>query len=203
MREADASVLMDRMYRHQRHFYDLTRKYYLPGRDRLIEGLSPPRGGRVLEVGCGTARNLVLAARAWPAARFFGIDVSSEMLVTARQRVQRGGLSGRIDQGAGINLKPNGDYLTIRANCLENNLVLWKFEKGRRSQVKWIRNTPTASRQWHDLKVRIAGEKVERYLDGKLYLEHTWSEPISGKIGLWSKADSYMHFEDFAAMPSE
>src|SRR6266436_1524473 len=66
------------------------------------------------------------------------------------------GLSGRIDQGAGIlfNLKPNGDYLTIRANCLENNLVLWKFEKGRRSSVEWVRNTPTASRQWHDLKVR-------------------------------------------------
>src|SRR5262249_23955709 len=41
------------------------------------------------------------------------------------------GISGRIDQGAGIlfNLKPNGDYLTVRANCLENNLVLWKFEK--------------------------------------------------------------------------
>ena len=85
------------------------------------------------------------------------------------------GLSGRIDQGAGIlfNLKPNGDYLTIRANCLENNLVLWKFEKGKRSSVKWVRNTPTATRQWHDLKVRISGTKVEGYLDGKLYLEHT------------------------------
>ena len=56
------------------------------------------------------------------------------------------GISGRIDQGAGIlfNLKPNGDYLTIRANPLENNLVLWKFEKGKRSSVTWIRNTPTA-----------------------------------------------------------
>src|SRR5262249_39110119 len=65
------------------------------------------------------------------------------------------GLSGRIDQGAGIlfNRKPNGDYLTIRANCLENNLVLWKFEKGRRSSVEWVRNTPTASREGHDLKV--------------------------------------------------
>jgi ABC-2 type transport system permease protein len=115
------------------------------------------------------------------------------------------GLSGRIDQGAGIlfNLKPNGDYLAIRANCLENNLVLWKFEKGRRSQVKWIRNTPTASHQWHDLKLRIAGDKVEGYLDGKLYLEHTLPEPVSGRIGLWSKADSYMHFDDFAATPSE
>jgi len=115
------------------------------------------------------------------------------------------GLSGRIDQGAGIlfNLKPNGDYLTIRANCLENNLVLWKFEKGKRSSVKWIRNTPTATRQWHDLKVRIAGAKVEGYLDGKLYLEHTLPEPVSGRIGLWSKADSHMYFADFAATPAD
>src|SRR5215217_4337855 len=114
------------------------------------------------------------------------------------------GLSGRIDQGAGIlfNLKPNGDYLTIRANCLENNLVLWKFEKGKRSSVKWIRNTPTASHQWHDLKVRISGNMVEGYLDGKLYLEHTLPEAVSGRIGLWSKADSYMHFDEFTATPT-
>jgi hypothetical protein len=112
------------------------------------------------------------------------------------------GLSGRIDQGAGIlfNLKPNGDYLTIRANCLENNLVLWKFENGKRSSVKWVRNTPTATRQWHDLKVRISGTKVEGYLDGKLYLEHTLAEPVSGRIGLWSKADSHMYFSDYTVM---
>src|SRR6266705_2414610 len=115
------------------------------------------------------------------------------------------GISGRIDQGAGIlfNLKPNGDYLTVRANPLENNLVLWKFERGRRSSVEWVRNTPTASRQWHDLKVRIAGNKVEGYLDGKLYLQHTLPQPVSGKIGLWSKADSYMHFDDFTVVASE
>src|SRR5215467_5488420 len=114
------------------------------------------------------------------------------------------GLSGRIDQGAGIlfNLKPNGDYLTIRANCLENNLVLWKFEKGRRSSVEWVRNTPTASRQWHDLKVRISGNKVEGYLDGKLYLQHTLPAPVSGRIGLWSKADSHVYFDDFTVTPA-
>src|SRR5262249_41414718 len=58
------------------------------------------------------------------------------------------GISGRIDQGAGIlfNLKTNGDYLTLRANPLENNLVLWKFENGKRTSVKWIRNTPTPTR---------------------------------------------------------
>jgi hypothetical protein len=47
-------------------------------------------------------------------------------------------------------------------------IVLWKFEKGKRSSVKWIRNTPTPTRQWHDLKVRVAGNKVEGYLNGKL-----------------------------------
>ena len=115
------------------------------------------------------------------------------------------GISGRIDQGAGIlfDLKPNGDYLTIRANPLENNLVLWKFEKGKRSSVTWIRNTPTPTRQWHDLKVRIAGTKVAGYLDGKLYLEHVLPQPVSGRIGLWSKADSHVYFDDFTVTPAD
>lgn len=115
------------------------------------------------------------------------------------------GISGRIDQGAGIlfNLKPNGDYLTVRANCLENNLVLWAFDKGKRSSVKWIRNTPTACRQWHDLKVRVTGVAVEGYLDGKLYLQHTLSQPVSGRVGLWSKADSHVYFDDFTVKPTE
>jgi hypothetical protein len=115
------------------------------------------------------------------------------------------GISGRIDQGAGIlfNLKPNGDYLTLRANPLENNLVLWKFERGRRSQVKWIRNTPTPTRQWHDLKVHIAGTKIEGYLNGKLYLEDVLPEPVSGHIGLWSKADSRVYFDDYTVTPTD
>jgi hypothetical protein len=114
------------------------------------------------------------------------------------------GISGRIDQGAGIlfNLQPNGDYLAMRANPLENNLVLWKFEKGKRSSVKWIRNTPTPTRTWHDLKLHVAGNKVEGYLNGKLYLEHDLSAPVSGRIGLWSKADSYVYFDDYTVMPT-
>jgi len=90
------SVLMDRIYRRQRHLYDSTRKYYLLGRDRLIERLSPPAGSRVLEIGCGTARNLVAAAGAYPQAAFYGIDISEEMLDTARAKVAREGLSSRI-----------------------------------------------------------------------------------------------------------
>ncbi len=115
------------------------------------------------------------------------------------------GISGRIDQGAGIlfNLQTNGDYLAMRANPLENNLVLWKFEKGKRSSVKWIRNTPTPTRTWHDLKIRIAGSKVEGYLNGKLQLEHVLPAPVTGRIGLWSKADSYVYFDDYTVNPAD
>ncbi|QHL91950.1 methyltransferase domain-containing protein [Sphingomonas changnyeongensis] len=87
---------MDAIYRSQRHFYDLTRKYYLLGRDRLIAELAPPPGGTVLEIGCGTARNLIAAARAWPGARWFGIDISAAMLDTAGRAVRRAGLGGTV-----------------------------------------------------------------------------------------------------------
>lgn len=109
------------------------------------------------------------------------------------------GIAGRIDQGAGIvfNLKPNGDYLILRANCLENNLVLFKYEHGKHSPVKWIRNVPTASKQWRDLKLEVRDKNVKGYLDGKVYLEHTLSQPASGRVGVWSKADSVVYFDDF------
>jgi S-adenosylmethionine-diacylgycerolhomoserine-N-methlytransferase len=87
---------MDAIYARQRHVYDLTRKYYLLGRDRLIAELDLEAGGSVIEIGCGTARNLIAVARAWPGARCFGIDLSEEMLITARANVARAGLSDRI-----------------------------------------------------------------------------------------------------------
>jgi S-adenosylmethionine-diacylgycerolhomoserine-N-methlytransferase len=87
---------MDRMYRHQRHIYDVTRKWYLLGRDEMMAGLSPHDGDRILEIGCGTGRNLVLAASRYPRARFYGIDVSAEMLDSAERAVARAGLTHQI-----------------------------------------------------------------------------------------------------------
>jgi S-adenosylmethionine-diacylgycerolhomoserine-N-methlytransferase len=87
---------MNRIYRRQRHIYDVTRKYYLLGRDALIAQLRPEPGTRVLEIGCGTGRNLILAARRYPDARFFGIDVSTEMLTSAIEAIARAGLSARV-----------------------------------------------------------------------------------------------------------
>ncbi|WP_244464726.1 class I SAM-dependent methyltransferase [Martelella endophytica] len=83
MTDAHADA-MDAMYRYQRHIYDLTRKYYLFGRDGLIAGLDVPPGGSLLEVACGTGRNLKKAEALYPEARLYGFDISEEMLASAR-----------------------------------------------------------------------------------------------------------------------
>ena len=87
---------MDRIYRLQRHFYDATRKLLLPGRDALLGAMDIAEGDRVIEVGCGTARNLIRLAKQHPGARFFGLDASEEMLATARKKLARAGLGGRV-----------------------------------------------------------------------------------------------------------
>jgi S-adenosylmethionine-diacylgycerolhomoserine-N-methlytransferase len=95
------ATLMDGVYRHQRHIYDLTRKYYLLGRDRLLQGLDVPLEGTVLEIGCGTGRNMVLASRLYPEARLFGFDISAEMLRTAATSLAKEGIAGRVKLAEG------------------------------------------------------------------------------------------------------
>jgi len=83
----DAFESMDRMYRLQRYFYDLTRKYYLLGRDRLLDEMDVREEENVLEIGCGTARNLIILAKRQPFANLYGLDASKAMLETARAKV--------------------------------------------------------------------------------------------------------------------
>ncbi len=98
---ASAAEHMDAIYRYQRFIYDASRKYYLLGRDRLIEELAPPPGGTVLEVACGTGRNLIKAARRYPQARLYGFDISHAMLDTAQGAIVRHGLADRVIVAAG------------------------------------------------------------------------------------------------------
>lgn len=107
---SDAKVLMDRMYRAQRHIYDFTRKYYLFGRDTLIAELPVQPAETLIEVGCGTARNLVMLSQKHPSARFFGIDASSEMLKTADENVTRGGAAEKVKLA--VALADTYDYRT-------------------------------------------------------------------------------------------
>ncbi|MEL6961494.1 MAG: methyltransferase domain-containing protein [Pseudomonadota bacterium] len=94
--EQPSGFLMDRIYRHQRFIYDLTRKYYLLGRDKVVDDLKPDVGDAILEIGCGTGRNLIKAAQRYPEARCYGVDISKEMLTTAEASIKRKRLQERI-----------------------------------------------------------------------------------------------------------
>jgi hypothetical protein len=109
-------------------------------------------------------------------------------------------LGGQLDQCAGIlfNVKQNGDYLAVRFNGKENNLVLWKFVSGKRSFVKkGAHDVPLKLGDWHRLKIAVAGTQLRGYLDDELLLEYTLPEPVSGKVGVWSKTDSVSQFADY------
>src|SRR5690242_16847177 len=94
--------LMDSVYRRQRHVYDFTRKYYLLGRDELIREIAAKPGDAVVEVGCGTGRNLVQMAKRYPETHFCGLDASHEMLRSAGIAIERAGLSDRIQLAHGL-----------------------------------------------------------------------------------------------------
>ncbi len=132
----------------------------------------------------------------------FAVSQSVKNFTDGRITVRFKAIAGRIDQGAGIlfDLKNNGDYYAIRANPLENNLVLWRFKNGHRSSVSWVRNVPTASRKWHDLEVVIDKNIIKGYVNDRHYLTCKLPEAISGKVGLWTKADSVIYFDDYTVI---
>ena len=68
--------------------------------------------------------------------------------------------------------------------------------------VQWIRNVPIRSKKWYTLKVVVNGDMVEGYLNNKRYISFKFEENIEGKIGLWSKSDSYVFFDNFIAQPN-
>lgn len=104
--EASTKAQMDAMYRWTRHVYDLSRKYYLLGRDQLISGLDAGADQNICEVGCGTARNLIKMAKAYPKVHFYGLDASDEMLKTANASLEKSGARVNLAQGYSQSFDP-------------------------------------------------------------------------------------------------
>ena len=113
-------------------------------------------------------------------------------------------VEGSLDSCAGIlfNVKPNGDYLTVRFNGKKDNLVLWTFNKGTRKFVKkGPEDMPLPRKEWYAMKITVQGTKLEGYLNGKKLLDYTLPEAVTGKVGVWSKTDSVSLFDDFTVVP--
>jgi hypothetical protein len=109
-------------------------------------------------------------------------------------------ISGREDQAGGVVWRwHDGDhYYVARANALENNVSLYYTERGSRKTLKYV-DAPVARGTWHTLHVDFAGTRIVVSLDGKRYIELD-DEHIggSGKVGVWTKADSVTAFADFS-----
>lgn len=107
-------------------------------------------------------------------------------------------ISGKVDQGAGLvfRLKDKDNYYVVRANALEDNYRLYHVVQGRRVQFAGA-NFKVPSNAWHEMKVEARGNEVKCYYDGQLKItakDDTFKD--AGKIGLWTKADSVIHFDD-------
>lgn len=123
-------------------------------------------------------------------------------------------VSGQVDQAAGLvfRYRDPDNYYVVRANALEGNVVLYKVEKGRRTDLKPKGAAPTAygkkarvpPRAWSELRVDVKERLFTVSLNGAALFEvedGTFSEP--GKVGVWTKADSVTLFDDFQAFRAE
>lgn len=108
-------------------------------------------------------------------------------------------VAGREDQAAGVifRAKDKDDYYAARANALEDNVVLFHVLHGHREEVKGV-DMKISSHQWHRLRAEFRGPHIAVYFDGQKLVE-TDDAAIkgSGKVGLWTKADSVTLFDDF------
>jgi Domain of Unknown Function (DUF1080) len=139
----------------------------------------------------------------YPIATLNGVDNFSNGSISLKFKT----VAGDLDRASGIlfNVKSNGDWLCTRYNDTEFNITLWTFSNGVR---KLVRRGPGREpwhlerNQWHDLKLTVDGPNTKTYINGQLALDYAFAEPVSGKIGLWSKTDSTSYFKDFVVQPA-
>jgi hypothetical protein len=105
-------------------------------------------------------------------------------------------MSGREDASGGIVFRfTDGAYYIVRANALEDNFRLYYYDRGRRMLASASVKAPALG-QWHTVRVVAVGDRIQAWLDGTLRLEHRDARFKTGRVGLWTKADSITAFDD-------
>jgi len=123
-------------------------------------------------------------------------------------------VKGKEDQAAGIvwRYKDNNNYYVVRANALESNVVLYKVKSGNRKDLKpkgsgfyaYSKKANVPSGEWSILRIVAKGALFTVYLnDEKLFDVEDDTFTDAGKVGLWTKADSYTLFDDFVVIPMD
>src|SRR5262245_10061483 len=121
-----------------------------------------------------------------PAGPYTDVDVSMKFKP----------ISGREDASGGIVFRfADGKYYVVRANALEDNFRPYTYGRGRRQIASASVKAPALG-QWHAVRVVAVGDQIQAWLDGKLLLDHRDARFKSGRVGLWTKADSITAFAD-------
>jgi len=153
-------------------------------------------------------RPLVLKQSAWTPKPSYPLCVKQDVsLKDGFAQVKFKPLSGTNDQAAGLvwRYRDPGNYYVVRANALEDNVVLYKVEHGQRQALDIVGRAggygvkePVPPRQWSTLLVRFQGPRFRVFLNGKeLFAVEDSTFPDAGAVGLWTKADSVTVFDDF------
>lgn len=137
----------------------------------------------------------VKAFASYPLAVYKELPPTGDLRVSVRFHP----IAGTIDQGAGIafGITPSGSYHGVRANALEDNLLYFTVTRGKRNVIETVRNVPTATRAWHSLVLELRGKQLVVKVDDATRFEKTLDSVPAGRVGLWSKADSEVLFDDF------
>lgn len=168
----------------------------------IAKGFSNETGAwKVAKDESAPSKASVLAQTAKSATKVFNIAlVSAASYQNLDLSVKFKAVAGEIDQGGGLvwRARDAKNYYVVRFNPLENNLRLYKVAAGVRTQLQ--NADVTLPEGWQTLRVVMAGNKIECYLNGQKQIEaqdETFKD--AGKIGLWTKADAQTHFDDLSA----
>jgi len=113
--------------------------------------------------------------------------------------------SGVRDQGGGPiwRVTDARNYYIARYNPLESNFRLYRVQDGRRTQLATAEGITIRQGEWFTIRIVVAGESMEGYLDGRKLLDVSDKTFAAGGVGLWSKADAASSFRDFTVVPAE
>ena len=105
--------------------------------------------------------------------------------------------SGRLDRAGGIafGIRDRDNYFVLRTNALENNVMLFEFINGRRYQRAMAARIIETG-QWHRLSLELKGARVRGFVDSEPVISYATETPFSGFIGLWTKSDSTIWFDE-------
>jgi hypothetical protein len=110
-------------------------------------------------------------------------------------------ISGREDASAGIVFRfSEGRYYVIRANALEDNFNFYYYDRGRREITGTSVKAPALG-EWHKLRITAAGDRIRGWLGEQMLIDRTDRRFTSGRIGLWTKADSITAFDELIVTP--